>query len=215
MRYLFTLLFIFIFSTAYSSDFFMPKTFNSNNSIILSFDEARDYHFNSANIRKYNFSTYNEYNSYLEKNNSLNLTLDFLSLPFSIGDSNYTAFLLVGTNNDALLRPDGKGAGYLTIWKQQGNKFILLAANEIYSIYGVTMFFDDNSNNIVIDSPMGDCESVFFKTTFYIKNNKVYYNDIEISYITADNIMKYESVYNKDNNRAYLLNEKSGLTFYK
>lgn len=208
----FVLLISLFFNFSYASEFFMPEPFNNDN-ITLSYNEARNYHFSSANIKKYNISSYDEYSRIMEKENSLNLSLDYINLNFSSGKYNYSAFLLIGTSNDAMLRPDGKGAGYLTIWKQQGDKFTLIASNEIYAIYGASLFYDDENNIVVIDSPMGQCEIVFLKTTFYIKNNDVYYNNIEMSNITADNTMDIKTIYNKNNGKPLLLNKYNGLSF--
>lgn len=121
--------------------------------------------------------------------------------------------MLIGTSNDSLMRPDGKGAAYISIWKQQGDKYRLLAANEIYAIYGASLFFDDESNMIVIDSPMGQCEVLFLKTSLFINDNNVYYKSIEKSTITPDNTMENETIFSSDNKVEYLLNKKNGLEF--
>lgn len=209
------ILFLFIsFSNCYASDFFAPNIDTSNN-ITLSYNQARDYHFKSSNQKKYSILSYNDYTTLLDKDNSLNLSLDYLHLAFSIGDDNFVAFMLIGTSNDSLMRPDGKGAAYISIWKQQGDKYRLLAANEIYAIYGASLFFDDESNIIVIDSPMGQCEVLFLKTSLFIKDNNVYYKSIEKSTITPDNTMENDILYSTDTNVEYLLNEKNGLDFLK
>lgn len=207
------ILFLFIsFSNCYASDFFAPNIYTSNN-ITLSYSQARDYHFKSSNPKKYSISSYNDYTTLLDKDNSLNLSLDYLHLAFSIGDDNFVAFMLIGTSNDSLMRPDGKGAAYISIWKQQGDKYMLLAANEIYAIYGASLFFDDESNIIVIDSPMGQCEVLFLKTSLFIKDNNVYYKSIEKSTITPENTMENETLFSSDNKVEYLLNKKNGLEF--
>lgn len=207
------ILFLFIsFSNCYASDFFAPNIDTSNN-ITLSYNQARDYHFKSSNPKKYSISSYNDYTALLDKDNSLNLSLDYLHLAFSIGDDNFVAFMLIGTSNDSLMRPDGKGAAYISIWKQQGDKYRLLAANEIYAIYGASLFFDDESNIIVIDSPMGQCEVLFLKTSLFIKDNNVYYKSIEKSTITPNNTMENETLFSSDNKVEYLLNKKNGLKF--
>lgn len=207
------ILFLFIsFSNCYASDFFAPNIDTSNN-ITLSYNQARDYHFKSSNPKKYSISSYNDYTTLLDKDNSLNLSLDYLHLAFSIGDDNFVAFMLIGTSNDNLMRPDGKGAAYISIWKQQGDKYRLLPANEIYAIYGASLFFDDESNMIVIDSPMGQCEVLFLKTSLFINDNNVYYKSIEKSTITPNNTMENETLFSSDNKVEYLLNKKNGLEF--
>lgn len=214
MPYIIILFLFFSFSNCYASDFFAPNIDTSNN-ITLSYRQARDYHFKSSKPKKYSISSYNDYSTLLDKDNSLNLSLDYLHLAFSAGDDNFVAFMLIGTSNDSLMRPDGKGASYISIWKQQGDKYRLLAANEIYAIYGASLFFDDESNIIVIDSPMGQCEVLFLKTSLFIKDNNVYYKSIEKSTITPDNTMENEIIYSRGNQEGYLLNKKNGLDFLK
>lgn len=212
MPYIIILFLFFSFSNCYASDFFAPNIDTLNN-IILSYNQARDYHFKSSNPKKYSISSYNDYTTLLDKDNSLNLSLDYLHLAFSIGDDNFIAFMLIGTSNDSLMRPDGKGAAYISIWKQQGDKYRLLAANEIYAIYGASFFFDDESNIIVIDSPMGQCEVLFLKTSLFIKDNNVYYKSIEKSTITPENTTANETLFSSENKVEYLLNKKNGLEF--
>lgn len=209
------LLFLFIsFNPCFASDFFAPNTHGVSKTI-LSYNNARDFHFKSANIIKYNISSYDEYSNLLDSDSTLNLSLDYLHHSFSLGDDNYIVFMLIGTSNDSLMRPDGKGAAYITIWKQHGEKYIYLAANEIYAVYGASLFFDDENNLIVVDSPMGQCEVLFLKTTFLIKDNIVYYNSIEKSTITPDNTLENEILYSRYDNVEYLLNKKNGLDFLK
>lgn len=210
MKY-FIFLFCFFYSTfSFASDFFQPAKFSSHT---LSLQDALNYHFSSTNILKYNISSFDEYEKLLSSNNTLNLSLDYTTLDFSIGDYNYKVLLLVGTSNDTMMRPDGSGAGYITIWLQQGDKFKLIASNEIYAIYGVSLSFNDEKQLIEIDSPMGQCESVFFKTTLFINNNQVFYNSVDVSFITTENTMKTEIIYDKNKDNPILLNSKNGLTF--
>ena len=212
MPYIIILFLFFSFINCYASDFFAPNIDTSNN-ISLSYNQARDYHFKSSKPKKYSISSYNDYTTLLDKDNSLNLSLDYLHLAFSAGNDNFVAFMLIGTSNDSLMRPDGKGAAYISIWKQQGDKYRLLAANEIYAIYGASLFFDDESNILVIDSPMGQCEVLFLKTSLFIKDNNVYYKSIEKSTITPNNTMENETLFSSENKVEYLLNKKNGLEF--
>lgn len=206
-------LFLFVsFVSCPASEFFTPNI-SALGYTASSFNNARNYHFYSAKPKKYNITSYEDYNALLEKDSSFNLSLDYLHYSFSIGDDNYAAFMLIGTSNDSLLRPDGKGAAYISIWVQQGEKFILLAANEIYGIYGASLFFDDKNSNLVIDSPMGQCEVMFLKTSLFIKDGSVYYKSIEKSTITPDNTLENEIIYIHSNENEYLLNKKNGLEF--
>lgn len=210
MRFFICLFVLFFSFNLYASEFFNPEKYSSH---ILSLNEALNYHFSSANILKYNISSYDEYEKLLSSNSTLNLSLDYTTLDFSIGDYNYKVLLLVGTSNDTMMRPDGSGAGYITIWLQQNDKFKLIASNEIYSIYGVSLSFDEENQVIEIDSPMGQCETVFFRTTLSIKNHQVYYNTVDISFLTTENTMKTNIIYSNKKDKPILLNNKNGLTF--
>ena len=202
---------LFSFFSSYASEFFNPnkyayKTYN--------YYDALDYHFSSANIAAYNISSYKEYENALAGNSSLNLTFDFINTSFSIGDNNYMALLLIGTSNDSMMRPDGAGAGYITIWVQNGDKYSLVASNEIYAIYGASISFNDESNTLEIDSPMGQCEILFLKTSLLFSTNKVFYNNVIMTMITAENTMKDEVLYDRNSSdKKYLLNNKNGLDF--
>lgn len=210
MRYFIFLLCFLYSSSLYASEFFNPEKFSSH---VLPLNDAINYHFSSANISQYNITSYDEYEKLSASNNSLNLSLDYTTLDFSIGDYNYKVLLLVGTSNDTMMRPDGTGAGYITIWLQQNDKFKLIASNEIYSIYGVSLSFDEENQVIDIDSPMGQCETVFFRTTLSIVDNQVYYNTVDVSFLTTENTMKTNIIYDKSKDKPILLNNKNGLTF--
>lgn len=207
-KVIFSLLFTIFSFNLYAGEYFNNSSYEYIS--LLDYNHARDYHFSSSKNNK-NIISYKEYENKISKEQDFPQYLEYNNLSFTKNNVTYYIFILTASSYDNLMRIQSNGESYITIWDNRNNKFNLIASNIIYAIYGASYYIENN--NIIIESPMGLCETVFLKTTLSINDNLVYYNNIDLSFITAENKLKHNILYDIKRDKPILLNNKNGTSF--